>query len=98
MQFTYDRITACDDNEEYGEEFYYEPSEEQLQEALANIIKSLYFADLTRKDSLQDKLIRQDIKRFIDSKDELWDRLAKAYYSELKDYFKSDAQKSFSKS
>lgn len=97
MQFTYYRITARDDDEEYGEEFYYEPSEEELQEALADIIKSLYFADLTRKDSLQDKLIRQGIKRFIDSEDELWDRLAKAYYSELKDYFKSDAQKSYSK-
>ena len=91
MKFTYTKITYNDGNEEYGEDFEYEPSDGAVENALIQIIKTLYFGSLKDFTAEQHKEIDKGLKSLINSEDDLWERFKEVYYNELKDYFKNEA-------
>ena len=89
-KFTYTKITevgeVCGSLEEYGEEFEYEVSDNQLLEALVDII----WADYFRLVDSDIRFLKETIKKFIINED-LFETLVDRNEEYLQDYFEDDA-------
>lgn len=89
--FKYTKITKICGDEQFGEEFEYEVSEEELLEAVACLVFENYFKNTElclRCDYVGD--VRKALKRFINDNDNLED-LVEDYEDELKEMFEDEA-------
>lgn len=98
MKFTYTKLKgvkyleATDEYEEFGDEFEYEPSEEDLLDAIVDCVYDEYLRDKTEL-SLDIKFVittKKFISDFIKDFD-LTDELAECYEDELWSIFEDEA-------
>lgn len=83
---------VCGSMEEYGEEFEYEPSEEELKKAIVNVVFNCYFSREIRSGFSKAQIveIKKILKEFIENNDN-WEGLCDDFEEELKDYFEDKA-------
>lgn len=98
MKFSYTKITKqvylenTDEYEDFGDEFEYEPSDEDLIEAITDCIYDDYLREKTEL-SLNTSFVmieKEFIERFITDFD-LVDKLTDIYENELKEWFEQEA-------
>lgn len=91
MTFTYTKITeqyydaVRDDTEEYGEEFEYTPSDEDVTKEICRLVYDDYFSGLGNADEL-----KKGIRAFISDHD-IQPVLEEYYHDTLKDCFRREA-------
>lgn len=100
--FTYTKITekvyleGTDEYEEFGEDFEYEVDDEQLLDAVVDLV----FDDYFRKTELVDISnygyeVRKGIRKFIEDDYDLFEKLVEDYEDRLKDYFEEEAMEDY---
>ena len=96
--FTYERPVASaylpetDENEEFTEPITYEVDDEEITDALADLI----FCDYFKKTELADRhdycvAVKSAIREILRGNDKVKGELADNYEQDLKDYFEADA-------
>lgn len=95
MTFTYTKITEVvyleesDENEEFGEDFEYEPDYSNVADALESIIYDSYFGGIVDDKDKKQKL-KKAISSFLSDMD-IQDTLEDMFYDDLKEYFRDEA-------
>ena len=89
-------LSDSDEFEEYGDEFEYEPSEEELKRELVDLLYYEYFSkeDIDGFTENQEEAIKKALKNFTDDNDN-WEDLYDAYEESLMSIFEEDALEQF---
>jgi hypothetical protein len=98
MTFTYTKITervyleSSDEYEEFGEDFEYEPEEEDLQEAVIDLLFDFYFKKevIDTFSVTQVIAIKKALKNFTDDNDN-WEEMYRDFKDDLKSMFEQEA-------
>lgn len=99
MVLTYTKITSMgyldgtDEIDEYGEDFEFEPTDEEVTKALAQIMFNYYFGDTYNKGTKK-RIIKSLENMLNDVYSMGFGELETTYYDDLHQWFEKDAFKS----